>query len=151
MPPKLATTNDSNSNRNNNSRTNPIEQPTQQHEHHKTKKSDLQNHRFAIEAFAESVHLIQGFADTLDAIPPSLTRSLSDLKELDAVLSTPLNQLNTTLVQLINSLKHPQSLEPSQRLQLLRNMMSDIESYRLGAQDKIRVANGTCESVSQVK
>lgn len=27
------------------------------------------------------------YADTLDALPPTLTRSLSDIKELDAVLS----------------------------------------------------------------
>jgi hypothetical protein len=36
---------------------------------------------------SEIVHLVTTFTDTLDALPPSLTRSLSDLKELDAVLS----------------------------------------------------------------
>lgn len=102
----------------------------------------------AIEQYAEAVHLVESFADTLDAIPPSLTRSLSDLKELDAVLTTPLNQLHSRLDQLIDSLKQPKSINPEQRLQLLRSIMADIERYRLGAQDKIRVANGTCESLS---
>ncbi|WAR60094.1 hypothetical protein PtB15_9B31 [Puccinia triticina] len=74
--------------------------------------------------------------------------SLSDLKELDAVLSTPLNQLHAGLDQLLGSLKQPQSITPEERLKLLRNMMAEIERYKLGAQDKIRVANGTCESVS---
>ena len=36
---------------------------------------------------SEIIHLVSTFADTLDSLPPSLTRSLSDLKELDAVLS----------------------------------------------------------------
>lgn len=36
---------------------------------------------------SEIIHLVSTFADTIDALPPSLTRSLSDLKELDAVLS----------------------------------------------------------------
>lgn len=36
---------------------------------------------------SEIIHLVGTFTDTLDALPPSLTRSLSDLKELDAVLS----------------------------------------------------------------
>jgi hypothetical protein len=112
------------------------------------KKTDQETTRMAIEQYAEAVHLVESFADTLDAIPPSLTRSLSDLKELDAVLTTPLNQLHSRLDQLIDSLKQPKSINPEQRLQLLRSIMADIERYRLGAQDKIRVANGTCESVS---
>lgn len=36
---------------------------------------------------SEIIHLVTTFVDTLDSLPPSLTRSLSDLKELDAVLS----------------------------------------------------------------
>ncbi|KNE99707.1 hypothetical protein PSTG_06998 [Puccinia striiformis f. sp. tritici PST-78] len=114
----------------------------------KNKKKKNANRILAIQRFAESVHLVQGFADTLDAIPPSLTRSISDLKELDAVLDSPLNQLNQSLNQLIQSLKQPQSIQPKQRLELIRTLVSDIQRYKLGAQDKIRVANGTCESLS---
>jgi hypothetical protein len=105
--------------------------------------------RMAIEQFAEPVHLIEGCADTLEAIPPSLTRSLSDLRELDAVLSEPLKQLTQALEQLTQSLRNPQTLTPQQRLELLRTITQDIQRYKLGAQDKIRVANGTCESVSR--
>lgn len=36
---------------------------------------------------SEIIHCITTFIDTLDSVPPTLTRSLSDLKELDAVLS----------------------------------------------------------------
>ncbi|OAV89716.1 hypothetical protein PTTG_03246 [Puccinia triticina 1-1 BBBD Race 1] len=129
--------------------TKPEHQPRQQQQQQQqAKQTGQESQRLAIEVFAESVHLVQGFADTLDAIPPSLTRSLSDLKELDAVLSTPLNQLHAGLDQLLGSLKQPQSITPEERLKLLRNMMADIERYKLGAQDKIRVANGTCESLS---
>lgn len=37
---------------------------------------------------SEIIHLVTTFADALDSLPPSLTRSLSDLKELDAVLNS---------------------------------------------------------------
>ena len=87
---------------------------------------------------------------TLDSIPPSLTRSLSDLKELDAVLNTPLRQVHTLLDRLLGSILNPESMKPDQRLTLLRSIVGEIEKYKLGGDDKIRVANGTCESVSEV-
>lgn len=36
---------------------------------------------------SEIINLVTAFGDSLDALPPNLTRSLSDLRELDAVLS----------------------------------------------------------------
>ncbi|KAG0143099.1 hypothetical protein CROQUDRAFT_661669 [Cronartium quercuum f. sp. fusiforme G11] len=104
--------------------------------------------RQATEQYAQAVHLVEGFADTLDAIPPSLTRSLSDLKELDAVLNTPLRQVHTLLDRLLGSILQPDSMRPEQRLTLLRSIVGEIEKYKLGGEDKIRVANGTCESLS---
>ncbi|EHS64625.1 uncharacterized protein PGTG_22441 [Puccinia graminis f. sp. tritici CRL 75-36-700-3] len=155
MPPKSTTAaaaakNQQQQQNNNNQQTNKSQNELELNSkaQQQKKKTDQETTRMAIEQFAESVHLVESFADTLDAIPPSLTRSLSDLKELDAVLTTPLNQLHSRLDQLIHSLKQPKSINPQQRLQLLRSIISDIERYRLGAQDKIRVANGTCESLS---
>lgn len=37
---------------------------------------------------SEIIHIVSTFTDALDSLPPSLTRSLSDLKELDAVLNS---------------------------------------------------------------
>lgn len=36
---------------------------------------------------SEIIHLTTTYVDALESLPPALTRSLSDLKELDAVLS----------------------------------------------------------------
>ncbi|MBW0486362.1 hypothetical protein O181_026077 [Austropuccinia psidii MF-1] len=114
----------------------------------KNSKFNHQSLHFATSQFSQSVHLAEGFIDTLEAIPPSLTRSLSDLKELDAVLSNHLDQLNQNLNQLLNSIKNPNSFSSQNRLELLRSIVNDIQKYKLGGEDKIRVANGTCESLS---
>lgn len=54
---------------------------------------------------SEIIHLVSTFADTLDSLPPSLTRSLSDLKELDAVLSGELpNRVHCVRSSLLTSL-----------------------------------------------
>ncbi|KAK4698237.1 hypothetical protein P7C70_g8046, partial [Phenoliferia sp. Uapishka_3] len=110
-------------------------------------------------------------ADTLDALPPSLTRSLSDLKELDAVLSAGQKELTVvslhagSLQTITEKLKYlfvmmntppPGSTEdpdapsftPLQRLQLLREVTEEARVFRLGGEDKIRVATGTCETIA---
>ncbi|EGG01486.1 uncharacterized protein MELLADRAFT_79007 [Melampsora larici-populina 98AG31] len=110
--------------------------------------SNQNNTMIATESFAQAVHLVEGFADTLDSIPPSLTRSLSDLKELDAVLNTPLLHVHSLLDRLLGSILKPESMRPDQRLTLLRSIVGEIEKYKLGGEDKIRVVNGTCESLS---
>ena len=85
---------------------------------------------------------------TLDALPPALTRSLSDLKELDAVLTTPLMSIKSQLDKLTESLAAPDSMKPSERLKLLREVVDEMVRYKVGGDDKIRVANGACESVT---
>lgn len=110
--------------------------------------SNQNNTMIATDSFAQAVHLVEGFADTLDSIPPSLTRSLSDLKELDAVLNTPLLHVHALLDRLLGSILKPESMRPDQRLTLLRSIVGEIEKYKLGGEDKIRVVNGTCESLS---
>ena len=114
---------------------------------------------------SEIIHLVGSFTDTLDALPPSLTRSLSDLKELDAVLSgssprsSPshavlirsdtgsLSSITAKLESLLEMMHSPSEHTPFDRLKLLREVTEDARVFRLGGEDKIRVATGTCETV----
>ena len=41
----------------------------------------------------------------------------------------------------------PGAPTPLQRLQLLREVTEDAKIFRLGGEDKVRVASGTCETV----
>ncbi|KAM0756065.1 hypothetical protein T439DRAFT_19763 [Meredithblackwellia eburnea MCA 4105] len=107
---------------------------------------------------SEIIHLVSTFADTLDALPPSLTRSLSDLKELDAVLSGSLQTITAKLQLLLTMMNTPPpgssdtddkpQFTPLQRLQLLREVTEEARIFRLGGEDKIRVATGTCETIA---
>lgn len=98
---------------------------------------------------AEIAHLIHLSADVIDALPPSLTRSLSDLKELDAVLNSSILAINSKLNKLNNMLAAPaDAFTPQQRLELLKEVAEDANLFKLGGEDKIRVATGACETVS---
>jgi len=148
---------------------------------------------------SEIIHLVTTFADSLDSLPPSLTRSLSDLKELDAVLNSasaslrrellwPARSLSqgramphtepleltaahsqpprpagslqsiTDKLRLVHAMMHtpepgskpsaePPKYTPLDRLKLLREVAEDARVFRLGGEDKIRVATNTCETV----
>lgn len=90
------------------------------------------------------------FADCIEALPPSITRSISDLRELDAVLSGSLGTITDKLNTLLALLEQPNSntVKPEHRLLLLKEIAEEARSFRLGGEDKIRVATGTCETVS---
>ncbi|GAA5863469.1 hypothetical protein JCM8547_007253 [Rhodosporidiobolus lusitaniae] len=108
---------------------------------------------------SEIIHLTTAFTDALDSLPPSLTRSLSDLKELDAVLNSSLQSI-TDKLKLLHSMMHtpepgkklPEGEQPQytplDRLKLLREVAEDARVFRLGGEDKIRVATNTCETLS---
>ena len=92
----------------------------------------------------------------LESLPPTLTRSLSDLKELDAVLSGSLTGITTKLNKLLAMLDvnaqgqavvDGKIVTPQMRLELLREVAEEANSFKLGGEDKIRVATGTCETV----
>lgn len=91
------------------------------------------------------------FADCVEALPPSITRSISDLRELDAVLSGSLGTITDKLNRLLDMLEQPLNAEaavmPEERLLLLKEIAEEARSFRLGGEDKIRVATGTCETV----
>ena len=91
------------------------------------------------------------FADCVEALPPSITRSVSDLRELDAVLSGSLatitEKLNALLAMLENGRGANATAKPEERLILLKEIAEEARSFRLGGEDKIRVATGTCETV----
>ncbi|GAA5845304.1 hypothetical protein JCM9279_004836 [Rhodotorula babjevae] len=107
---------------------------------------------------SEIIHLVTTFADSLDSLPPSLTRSLSDLKELDAVLNSSLQSI-TDKLRLVHDMMHtpepgskpsiePPKYTPLDRLKLLREVAEDARVFRLGGEDKIRVATNTCETIA---
>ena len=126
---------------------------------------------------AQDILVIQDIMDTLDQIPPELTRVHSDLNELGAVLyctsvpsiiHTPssyqlsmrralrcvliaatLVNLETKLNQLIGWIQDP-TIESAKRFQLLQEIAEEAARYKLGGDDKIRVAGGACDGVSRV-
>ncbi|GAA99188.1 uncharacterized protein L969DRAFT_93650 [Mixia osmundae IAM 14324] len=95
---------------------------------------------------AEFAHLVLTACDTVDSLPHSLTRSLSDLKELDAVLSSALLQITGKLQTLLAMMEDP-TVRPSTRLTLLWEIAEEARGFKLGGEDKIRVATGTCDTV----
>ncbi|GAA5955787.1 hypothetical protein JCM10213_001745 [Rhodosporidiobolus nylandii] len=107
---------------------------------------------------SEIIHLVSTFTDALDSLPPSLTRSLSDLKELDAVLNSSLQSITDKLKLLHEMMHTPEpgakdtgeqpKYTPLDRLKLLREVAEDARVFRLGGEDKIRVATNTCETIS---
>ncbi|GAA5939848.1 uncharacterized protein JCM15063_004322 [Sporobolomyces koalae] len=107
---------------------------------------------------SEIIHLVSTFADTLDSLPPSLTRSLSDLKELDAVLSGSLQSITDKLKLLLDMMHTPPAgtingdstpkYTPLDRLKLLREVTEDARTFQVGGEDKIRVATNTCETIA---
>ncbi|KAL8293781.1 hypothetical protein RQP46_000482 [Phenoliferia psychrophenolica] len=107
---------------------------------------------------SELLTCISSFTDVLDSLPPELTRSLSDLRELDAVLSGSLQSITSKLEVLLTMMNSPRpgsteeadapKFTPLQRLQILREVTEDAKVFRLGGEDKVRVASGTCETIA---
>lgn len=92
-------------------------------------------------------HLALVGADTIEALPGALTRSIADLKELDAVLSHSHGHLTAKLEMLLAMIADPNVL-PRDRLELLREIADEVSAFKYGAEDKIRVATGTNETVN---
>ena len=57
--------------------------------------------------------------------------------------------LETKLNQLIGWIQDP-TIEPAQRFQLLQEIAEEAARYKLGGDDKIRVAGGACDGVSNI-
>ncbi|WVQ93785.1 hypothetical protein IAU59_000863 [Kwoniella sp. CBS 9459] len=95
---------------------------------------------------AQDLLIIQDIMDTLDQIPPELTRVYSDLNELGAVLYSTLIGLEKKLYTLINWIQDPTIL-PEQRFELLQEIAEEAARYKLGGDDKIRVAGGACDGI----
>lgn len=68
------------------------------------------------------------------------------MKELDAVLNTSLTLITSKLTRLLDLIEDPKAM-PAQRLALLKEVADDAATFKLGGEDKIRVATGTCETV----
>ncbi|KAK0534171.1 hypothetical protein OC835_002773 [Tilletia horrida] len=91
--------------------------------------------------------VLSAYADALDALPLDLTRSFSDLRELDAVLGTHLTSLTSRLDHLAAALADPE-LTPAQRLRALKDCAEEARAYKEGGEDKIRVAVNTAETIA---
>lgn len=96
---------------------------------------------------------LSAYSDALDALPLDLTRSFSDLRELDAVLGphitsliSRLNGLNE-IVRDVDGSYAAQGITSGQRLLLLKECAEEARAYRMGGEDKIRVALNTCETI----
>ncbi|KAL7416597.1 hypothetical protein BDY24DRAFT_438435 [Mrakia frigida] len=90
--------------------------------------------------------IVADYADTLDALPLELTRGFSDLRELDAVLSSSLIHLTDSIKALTGKVLDPK-YTPQERLLALREVADFAQRFKLGGEDKIRVVGGVCEGV----
>ena len=110
-------------------------------------------HTSVVSGSSQIVHLVHASVDTLDSVAPNLTRSISDLRELDAVLANSLDQITTNLNQLHMMMVSPDQFVPEDRLRLLRIVTDLTRSFRRahGVEDKIRVATNTTETVSPLE
>ena len=89
---------------------------------------------------------LAAYADALDALPLDLTRSFSDLRELDAVLGSHLNSLTARLNHLTALIEDP-DIDQGQRLLALKEVAEEARAYKMGGEDKIRVALNTAETI----
>ncbi|RXK37170.1 hypothetical protein M231_05539 [Tremella mesenterica] len=90
--------------------------------------------------------IIQDMVDTFEQIPPELTRVHSDLNELGAVLYSTLLNLERKLDLLIGQIGD-ETVGPEKRFQLLQEIGEEAARYKLGGDDKIRVAAGACDGI----
>ncbi|WFD16486.1 hypothetical protein MARU1_002524 [Malassezia arunalokei] len=83
--------------------------------------------------------LLVTYSDALDALPLETTRSFSDLRELDAVLGAHLGSLSQRLQHLASVIENP-DVPPNERLMILKEVAEEARAYKMGGEDKIRVA-----------
>ncbi|KDN38449.1 hypothetical protein K437DRAFT_259398 [Tilletiaria anomala UBC 951] len=89
---------------------------------------------------------LAAYADALDALPLDLTRSFSDLRELDAVLGAHISSLTARLAYLTSLIEDP-NITPGERLVALKEVAEEARAYKMGGEDKIRVAVNTAEII----
>lgn len=101
---------------------------------------------------------LSAYTDALDALPLDLTRSFSDLRELDAVLGPHVSSLISRISHLTDVVRSASSnapstsdplanLTPGQRLLLVKESAEEARAYKMGGEDKIRVALCTAETI----
>lgn len=107
-------------------------------------------HSTLVSPSSQLIHLVNASVETFDGLPPNLTRSISDLRELDAVLATSLEGITNNLNLLHKMMVNPDLFRQEERLRLLRSVTDLTRTFRRahGVEDKIRVATNTTETVS---
>jgi hypothetical protein len=92
------------------------------------------------------------FASTLDQIPQDMARQFADLRELDAVLSSSLQQITqriNDLTERIEATVQPGvQHNPTQLFRTLTEIADETGRIKLGGEDKIRVASLAADNVS---
>jgi len=92
------------------------------------------------------------FASTLDQIPQDMARQFADLRELDAVLSSSLQQITqriNDLTERIEATIQPGvQHNPTQLFRALTEIADETGRIKLGGEDKIRVASLAADNVS---
>lgn len=92
------------------------------------------------------------FASTLDQIPQDMARQFADLRELDAVLSSSLQQITqriNDLTERIEATVQPGiQHNPTQLFRALTEIADETGRIKLGGEDKIRVASLAADNVS---
>lgn len=95
---------------------------------------------------AHNLSLLTEYTHTLDSLPLDLSRNYGDLRELDAVLSSSMSILTHKVVQL-TELIESRAATKDERLWLLAEIADEARKLKPGADDKIRVASQSADTV----
>jgi inhibitor of growth protein 3 len=90
--------------------------------------------------------LVHEVVDQFSSLPNELTRSFSDLRELDAVLRSSIEAITRKILTLTELIEN-NAITPSQRLVLILEIADDAQRLKMGSEDKIRVAGKACEEI----
>ncbi|KXN85703.1 Chromatin modification-related protein png1 [Leucoagaricus sp. SymC.cos] len=88
---------------------------------------------------AYSLALLSEFTHTLDSLPLDLSRSIGDLRELDAVLSSSMINITAKIHDLTCMIEERRGTK-EERLWLLHEIAEEAARLKYGGDDKIRVA-----------
>ena len=99
---------------------------------------------------AHSLSLLNEYTHTVDSLPLDLSRNFTDLRELDAVLSSSMTTVTNKITQLTDMIES-RTVSPEDRLWLLADIADEVSRLKPGADDKIRVACHAADALKQHK
>jgi len=96
---------------------------------------------------AYALALLSEYTHTLDTVPIDISRNFADLREVHAVISTPMASITTKIHQLTKMIEQ-NTVPKEDRLWLLTEIAEEASRVKLGGEDKIRVA---CQAADNLK